>query len=259
MPSIQKYESSTNPTILSIALLIACASGLLFFTACGPPPPQKRLPVPPPGEELPLFPWPPPAPSALVVLPALHTARNALPKTFGDIDLVISSALLKTGYSEKGYYSVPGGFAIATRMEQIYADGRTMPSPARFSLSPPVPPVFSLDYFKGLFIARDGYFRVVVFIVSLRSFTLSPTRPTIAEARIWPYGGANALPVHISKLTLLTGYDVTALIYEFQNSTAGDSRRFSLLSPQNQASSVALLSGIDHLRQSGLWAALRLH
>jgi hypothetical protein len=231
-----------------------------------PSEPEKPAPIPSlpsptapqQAEVLPQFPWPPPQASARTVLPALQTAGGASPKTFGDIDAVLSSALLQTGYGDKGYYAVPGGFAVAARMEQIYANGRSMPPPARFSLSPPVPPVFSLDYFKGLFIARNGYFRVVVFIVSGQPFTLSASGPSEAEATGWPHGGANALPIAVASMPLATGYDVTALIYEFQNSTAGDSRKFILLSPQDQGSTVVLLSGIDHLRQSGLWDALGL-
>ena len=45
----------------------------------------------------------------------------------------LRAALEQAGYVEYGYYRVPEGFAIATRLERIYPDGQSLPAPARRS------------------------------------------------------------------------------------------------------------------------------
>lgn len=44
----------------------------------------------------------------------------------GHVAESLAGALEKVGYSERSYFSVPGGFALATKLEQIYPDGRPM-------------------------------------------------------------------------------------------------------------------------------------
>ena len=77
------------------------------------------------GQQFPQFPWPPPKPSALYVIP-----RGLLvDKEFGgtpnlaDIQGKLTDALDGAAYYERSYYSVPGGFAMVTRMERIRQDG----------------------------------------------------------------------------------------------------------------------------------------
>jgi hypothetical protein len=93
-------------------------------------------------------------------------ANGQATKTLGDINQVLSNALAQVGYGTTGYYSYPDGFALATRMEQIFPDGRPMSPPARFSDSPPMPRTFTLQYFEHLFVPQQGFFRIVVFIVT---------------------------------------------------------------------------------------------
>lgn len=207
---------------------------------------------------VPAFPFPPPRATARAALPNLQADRKRPVKTLHDIDEILTSALDRTGYGSRGYYACPGGFAIATRLEQIFPDGRSMSPPDRFSLSPPLPTVFSLDYFKGIFIPRQGYFRIIVFLATDQPFPESTNAPTEAEAVKWPEQGTNILPPTIAAAPVRPYLTVTALVYEFRNSTAGNAAKFTLLDPDSIARDEQLLDARTHLQQAGLWAALRL-
>jgi hypothetical protein len=162
------------------------------------------------------------------------------------------------GYGTKGYYSYPDGFALATRIEQIFPDGRSMPLPARFSMLPPVPKTFSISYLKGIVVPRKGYFRVIVFIVTDLPIVQSGDYATSEQAKGWPSRGATKLPSGISKAKAHDGVSATAFIYEFRNSTADDSSQLTLLDPATIQGSEALLDAKQHLQEAGLWAALGL-
>lgn len=112
-------------------------------------------------EGIPAFPWPPPKPTSRAPL-----ARNLLatePANLGDVARHLEASLASVGYAEYSYYSVPNGFALATRMEQITPQGAPKPDPLRWSSALPPQPVFSLaDYMRALFIAPQGDYRVIV-------------------------------------------------------------------------------------------------
>lgn len=203
------------------------------------------------------FPVNPPIASAWTPLPQLVAAGGH--PTLGDFDRILSKALDQVGYGTKGYYSYPDGFALATRIEQIYPDGRPMPLPDRFSMLPPVPKLFSIDYLKGIVAPRKGYFRVIVFIVTDRPIVQSEEYATQAQAVGWPSRGATKLPSKISKAAAPDGISATAFIYEFKNSTADDSSKLTLLDSSTIQGGETLLDAKQHLQEAGLWAALGLH
>ncbi len=205
---------------------------------------------------IPGFPPHPPLASAWVSLPRL-VASDGHP-TLGDFDRVLSNALDRMGYGTKGYYSYPDGFALATRIEQIFPDGRSMPLPARFSLLPPVPKVFSLSYLEGIVVPRKGYFRIIVFIVTDLPIIQSENPATSDQAAGWPSHGATKLPSKISKDAAPDSISVTAFVYEFKNSTADDSSKLTLLDSATIQGAEPLLDAKQHLQESGLWAALGL-
>jgi hypothetical protein len=47
---------------------------------------------------------------------------------------------------------------VAAAEPKIYVNGKAMSMPARFTDAPPIPKVFTLEYFKDLFIPEQGYF-----------------------------------------------------------------------------------------------------
>jgi hypothetical protein len=152
----------------------------------------------------------------------------------------------RAGYVEKSYYGVPGGFALATRLEQIESDGASKPAAERWVVDAPRPITFSLaEYLRALLTAAPGFYRVTVFIVTGVPFSQSDTRITGDTAIRWLADGLNMLPRSIAQQAYSQDVSCTALIYEFQWRDG----RPAVLVPSR-------LDGLTHLRKSGIWVAL---
>lgn len=238
--------------VICLLITAGLAASLVLYgcRAASPPPrssgehgPTKATP-PPPSPEIAAFPWPPPQASSRVVLSAL--ARDTSLKTLGDVDRKLSGALLPKGYIERSYYSVPGGFALVTRLEQIYSDGRSMPSPARFSAQL-LPPSRFADYLRALFTANPGYYRVIVFIATSQGVNEAATAPSQEQANGWVRNGVDVLPASIADQPVSGGFHCTALIYQFQQSNASSSDKAQLISN---------VDPVVNLTNAGLWQAL---
>ena len=73
------------------------------------------------GGTIPVFPWPPPTPSAEYVFPPEVFARFT---TVGDVTAFILKALESSGYVERSFYQTgDSGVALVTRLEKIGDDG----------------------------------------------------------------------------------------------------------------------------------------
>ena len=188
--------------------------------------------------------WPPPLPSARLVLPHDLTTVS---KTLGQVAQKIESACAASGYAEKSYWAIPGGIAIVTRLEHIYADGRPYPADTRWLQRDGYLEGFSLSsYIRALFTARSGYYRVIIFAVTDTPFgaATKPITPDYANTLLGQ--GFNALPDSVAQTKLSEDTTVTALIFEFER-------------PQNNDAVQLNPSPIDaraHLMASGLWSAL---
>jgi hypothetical protein len=204
-----------------------------------------------PPDDLKVFPLPAPRASAEQLLPdSLFAGPNTT--TLRDVDRVLSAALDATGYGERSYLWVPDGFALVTRLEQIYPDGRSKKPPARFSTKPLPLSSFSLgDYFRALFTADPGYYRVIVFVVTPQAFSQTNVPPSEQEMGAFLAGGDNKLPPVIAEKPRPANLMCTALIYEFENAKTSDS---SPITPSVRNN----IDGKQHLRNSGLWGALHL-
>jgi hypothetical protein len=160
---------------------------------------------------LPTFPWPPPTPSASMTIPIKSFQT---PKTYGQIAAELGRALDSKGYVEKSYYLVPNGFAIVTRMERIFEDGRSFTEPDRWIVEGYR--ILSLDnYFQSLFRVDKGYFRIVTFVVTDQPFAASASQVTSKSATRWLHDGANYLPQPIAGQRTPRSAQCTVLIYEF--------------------------------------------
>ena len=87
------------------------------------------------------------------------------PRALGHIDVLLTHALDQAGYVERSYFSVPGGFALAMRLEQTSADGYPLSDAERWAVD--VGPLRTLSlsrYLAALFGASPGHFRVVVLV-----------------------------------------------------------------------------------------------
>lgn len=198
----------------------------------------------------PEFPWPPPPASATVVIPRarLRGSGRQLSR-LSDVDSVIVGALVSAGYVEKSYYSVPGGFALVVRLEQINDDGTPKPLPDRWAIEVPPMRQWNLaEYLRRLFLAESGYYRVVAIIISSRPFSQTGAIVPRDQAAAWLTRGLNRLPGSIGDLSLSDAYTCTALVYEFEQPTAGK--------PTTLLRVPGRLGAMTHLEKSGIWAGL---
>lgn len=191
---------------------------------------------------MPEFPFPPPEASCRFELSSFFKGRSSL----GQVADKIKGALDRGGYFEHQYYYVPGGFAMATRMEQFNQDGSCKSEPGRWSATPVRDENFEwLDYLKALFTADPGYFRVFVFIVSDQLWVVDRNRKITSEtASAWLSGGTHLLPAVIRQKAITSDLRVSVLIYEFEVSEATHERSFSnpsRLSPQTHMQKSQLL------------------
>ena len=221
-------------------------------TAEPPPPPniqpefvEERTPPPrQPNETPPPFLWPPPRASAFQVLPRKLLVGEKETVRLKDVNTTLNSAFEHCGYSDRSYYTVPDGFAIASRIEQINEDGT--PSSNRWSLDVPSMEEVSIKaYLRALFKAPRGHYRVIVFIVTPHPFSQGDTELSASGAAELVSKGANTLPEAIGNREYSSNYECTALIYEFEGT--GQTAKF--VRPSEITSQM-------HLQNAGLLAAL---
>ncbi len=217
---------------------VAAAAPRVIVGAAAPPPPAIALPE---------FPWPPPPPSDRMMLSRAGFARGlgANPSLMSAADH-LTDALGQAGYSQYSFYSAPGGFALVARLERIRSDGTPEPEGQRFA-PPSASEPFSLGvYLKQLFIAPEGYYRLIVFVVTDNVVVTKGAAPTAATAQAWLRNGADRLPAAYATLPFTKAHEVDALIYEFRKEGKGQA---TPLTP----------SPIDaraHLERAGLYALL---
>lgn len=165
-------------------------------------------------ELMPSFPFPPPKASAS------HTFAHDLFAGASSLYAVnerINAALRKGGYYEKSYYRIPEGFALVTRLEKFEKDGSPCPEEERWKTdNAGNMTTFSLyNYFKSLFTAEDGNYRIIVFMVTARNLTQKNETMTIQQAKDYLALGANRLPNSYKDIPYTNRHACTALIYEW--------------------------------------------
>jgi len=199
-------------------------------------------------EAMPKFPWPPPKASASNAVSRQLLLGSREHPVLGDAAGALDLAFRKAGYGERSFYSVPGGFAMASRIEQMNQDGTSLKDPAdRWSLKvPPLREFRFSAYMTALFRARPGYYRVIVFVVTSHLFSQSGAEITSDDAKRWSSSGLNGLPDDIASREYTSAYRCTALIYEFKRM---ETQRAEFVDPSE-------ITGQIHLEKAGLLAAL---
>jgi len=200
------------------------------------------------AEEAPrLFPWPPPSPTARVAIDLSKVSPSAGGRTFGDIDGFLGAALSGAGYRDRAWYSVPGGFALVTRLEQVGDDGSPRPGDARWSTVPRFGSFSIRDYLRALLQATPGHFRVIAFVVTDQDFDSTPKPMTEELASEWAESGAPRLPASIAARPAGDRVFSVALIYEFARHRYDEQAEFLKGGD---------VPGADQLRRSGLAAMM---
>jgi outer membrane protein OmpA-like peptidoglycan-associated protein len=208
---------------------------------------SRGLMAPTDAGEIEEFPWPPNASAVSTV------ARNYLVRHDETISLKtlgerLQFALGRAGYGQGGFYGVPGGFALASKMEQFKGeDGAPLMGNNRWIIDLIPPRLFSREYWEAISKGVSGNYRVVVFVVTDRSFTGSGEEVTSQRARTL-VKGSNTLPEEpFNRMPYSNNYTCTALIYEFRQTDSDTPPKF-------QPSSV--LQADTHLRKAGILKAL---
>ncbi|MEM1220039.1 MAG: hypothetical protein AAGH79_14055 [Bacteroidota bacterium] len=168
---------------------------------------------------IPDFPFPPPPASASQ---SLDKTLFRQAEDMGGVDQMLKKAISSCGYYEKSYYSLPEGFALVTRIEQIQEDGSPMNGDARWSTNIVGMEEFSLQaYLKALFTERKGYFRVFVFMITNRPFGQTGTPVDQDQAKQWISEGLNKLPKGLAERPFSLDHNVSVLVYEFEQTETG--------------------------------------
>ncbi|GAA0859613.1 hypothetical protein GCM10009114_33750 [Aliiglaciecola litoralis] len=180
----------------------------------------RDLPIDGDGEMLsafPTFPSPVPTPSkrsniSLFTPEQIHSGKLKL----SDAEEKVRQALSAGGYEELSYYSFGNGFAIATPLEQTDSQANPL-GDSRWVSRVEQSKVFDLDsFFKALFFADKGYFRVLVFIINDKpiKFREHTDKQTLMEVI---NEGSNRLPEKIETRNFDENMLCTALVYEFEH------------------------------------------
>lgn len=195
---------------------------------------------------IPRFPWPPPEASAFANIPEDRLLKPNGKTFFKDVADKLREAFEKAGYGEKSWYQVPDGFALVSRMEQIYPNGRPMEEEVRWTPNVDNPPIFSLEsYLKALFTAPKGRYRVIVFVVTDMNLIQSEKTVSPEEAMAWLKRGCMEFPPEIGHYPYTNRHYCKAFIYEFEQKD----HNAILKNPSN-------LQGREHLEKAKLWSAL---
>ena len=203
-----------------------------------------------PETGLPPFPWPPETPSSRIEIPRKGLLSPGKNLSISEVQSLLSDTLWAAGYLERSYYSVPGGFALVTRIEGITDVGKPLGETLRYLVSDAEKPFSLPNYILELFVAPKGKYRFLVFIVSDEAIKLS-VKELSEEAAIDRLNkGAVSFPSkHFNDSNFTDDHDITVLIYEYELSEAKS---------QPKLASPGIGSGL-HLLNSGISSALNTH
>ena len=195
---------------------------------------------------IPDFPWPPPRASARTLIPVSLLQSPGGQTLLFDVAARLQQAFNEAGYGELSWYSVPGGFAMVSRMEQFDRYGTPLPDPDRFSIAIAQPRTLGERLWEVIR-ARQGRFRMIVLVVTSEPVRQGARRLSREEAMELFAEGADRVPEEIGREVFSSLYLCTALIYEFHQRTPDHNAEFV---PSSR------LDANIHLRQAGILPAL---
>ena len=167
--------------------------------------------------------------------------------TLGSAAQRLEAAFDRAGYGERSYYSIPGGFALVSRIEQIRPDASSVDPPARWAVETATVRAGFIDHIRALFNAPPGFYRVIVFTVTDQDFAAAGRAPTSAEARAWITSGSLRLPPDVASQPVLG-----AALHQRADLRVRAPRRSAEAEVRTPSNS----PGRVHLEKTGIWQAL---
>lgn len=182
---------------------------LSFISAQASPERQQLYRFPDPNDN-PFLPWPPHLPSSVADVSRSFQTRT----TLGEIASQIRSRIMVRGYDTLQYFSVPGGFAMATDLERV---GRRGPVRAGDRWTSGKRGGFGslMDYWRRLLVGEDDRFRVFVFIVTDMDVQNDQDTAKADDLRRWKATGRPSLSRQRASVTALPGTRIWLYAYEF--------------------------------------------
>jgi len=173
----------------------------------------------PTAQDTPFLPWPVRMPSTFEDV----TANFHSLSTLGGIARQIQHKIAPQGYDNLRYFSVPGGFAVATELERI---GRSRPvSPEdRWTRGKRGGAGSIFDYWADLMKGENDRFRVFVFIVTDSDVLHGEQSADEADLDYWRVRGRPALSRERASAMALPGTRVWLYTYEFRASRSKGAR-----------------------------------
>ena len=146
--------------------------------------------------------------------------------TWGAVSDRFDAALTAAGYDDRAYYAVPGGFALATRIERIDRSGRPLSEPTRWVGSRGRRAWTLEAVLRELAGVPVGHYRTLVFVFSDTAFQASNAAVSEAMAERWRTGGLNRLPAGLRAMPYGDDFRCDVLVYEFQQDNADGTATF---------------------------------
>ena len=196
---------------------------------------------------MPILDWPPPQESARLLLDRKDLDPKRELVTLGDVADRLRKALRTAGYEDIGFYSVPEGFALVTRIEQMSKVGSPLPGPERYN-SKIAPKWDSLwSYVRAVLFATRGYFRMYMILVTSTPIYSDDERLLFDTSLHLASGGAIDLPDEMRAKLYTPAHQCAVLIYEFHQPTEDHEPNVNVPS---------ILSAWAHLERSGITSAM---
>jgi OOP family OmpA-OmpF porin len=140
------------------------------------------------------FPWPPNASASMIIQRSL-LMKVGQTKSLKDIGEQLQAVLNRAGYGQGGFYGVPGGFALASRLEQFNQDdGAPLQGNNRWVIGIIPPSRFSKEHFQSFLRPLSGSYRLIVFTVRDKPSEGGGEAVTSERAEVLSLEGSNTLP-----------------------------------------------------------------
>lgn len=175
--------------------------------------------------DVPFLPWPPPRPAY-----ASDVSRQIRQSaTFGETARTIAAVLQARGYDRLRYFSVPGGFAVATAVERVREDGG--PAPDRWATSKRARVGSFYGYVRSLIMGEQGRFRLFVLAVTDTDISLAPFQANQEDVERWQAMGRPELSRQLAGQKISRASRSWLLVYEFHPSADGRTRLVATTEP----------------------------